>query len=182
MSRLDNVIKDIENVNKECHAWIYDANGNIRNDVICGNVLELLYELKDYEIETFDTEKSINLVVEHANHHWNTYNWNANIDHNIDVAELEINGYTYMAIMVHRWGDVRANYTDRFLVRFDDEYDWFELESRIQYKTICDGKYCCDIDIMAECYSVWDNEKYTNLGEFYELEVEYLLEAINESA
>ena len=29
MSRLDNVIKDIENVNKECHAWIYDENGNI---------------------------------------------------------------------------------------------------------------------------------------------------------
>ena len=27
MSRLDNVIKDIENVNKECHAWIYEPNG-----------------------------------------------------------------------------------------------------------------------------------------------------------
>ena len=123
MSRLDNVIKDIENVNKGAYAWIYDANGNIKDDVICGNVLDLLYELKNYEIETFDTEKSIDLVVEHATFRWNTYNWNANIDHNIDVAELAINGYTYMAIMVHRYGDVRANYTDRFLVRFDDEYD-----------------------------------------------------------
>lgn len=65
MSRLDNVIKDIENVNKECHAWIYDENGNIRDDVICGNVLDLLYELKDYEIET--TEKSIDYIVIHAN-------------------------------------------------------------------------------------------------------------------
>ncbi len=182
MSRLDNVIKDIENVNKGAYAWIYDANGNIKDDVICGDVLDLLYELKNYEIETFDTKKSIDLVVEHADHHWNTYNWNANIDHHIDVAELGINGYTYMAIMVHRYGDVRANYTDRFLVRFDDEIEWFELESRMQYKTICDGKYCCDMDIMAECYNVWDWDNNTSLGEFYEFEVEDLLNAIEERA
>ena len=182
MSRLDDVIKDIENVNKERHAWIYDDNGNIKDNVICGNVLELLYELKDYEIETFDTEKSINLVVEHANNHWNTYNWNANIDHHIDVAELEINGYTYMAIMVHRYGDVRANYTDRFLVRFDNEDEIFYLESLTQHKDIADGRYTCDINIFSEMYYVWDNEKQNEIGEFYELEVEDLLESINERA
>ena len=180
MTRLDAVIKDIKEVNKECHAWIYEPNGEIRDDVICGNVLDLLYELKDYEIET--TEKSIDWIVVKANNRWNTYNWNANIDHHIDVAELEINGYTYMAIMVHRYGDVRANYTNRFLVRFDDETEWFELESRMQYKTIADGKYCCDIDIMAECYNVWDWDNNTSLGEFYEIEVEDLLNEIEERA
>jgi hypothetical protein len=180
MSRLDNVIKDIENVNKGSYAWIYDADGNIKNDVICGDVLDLLYELKDYEIDT--TKKSIDSIVVHADRHWNTYNWNANIDHNIDVAELELDGYTYMAIMVHRYGDVRANYTDRFLVRFDDEYEWFELKSRMQYKTICNGKYCVDIDIMSECYSVYDWELGESLGEFYEIEVEDLLNEIEERA
>ena len=180
MSRLDNAIKDIENVNKGAYAWIYDANGNIKDDVICGNVLDLLYELKDYEIDT--TEKSIDWIVVNSDKRWNTYNWNANIDHNLDVAETEINGYTYMAIMVHRYGDVRANYTDRFLVRFDNEFEWFELESRMQYKTICDGKYCVDIDIMSECYGVYDWELGENIGEFYEIEVEDLLEAINERA
>ena len=180
MSRLDEVIKDIENVNKERHAWIYDDNGNIKDDVICGNVLDLLYELKDYEIDT--TEKSIDWIVVNADRRWNTYNWNANIDHNIDVAELEINGYTYMAIMVHRYGDVRANYTDRFLVRFDNAYEWFELESRMQYKTICDGKYCVDIDIMSECYNVYDWELGESIGEFYEIEVEDLLNEIEERA
>jgi hypothetical protein len=180
MSRLDNVIKDIENVKKGAYAWIYDADGNIKDNVICGDVLDLLYELKNYEIET--TEKSIDWIVVKANRHWNTYNWNANIDHSIDVAELEINGYTYMAIMVHRYGDVRANYTDRFLVRFDDIYEWIELESRMQYKTICDGKYCVDIDIMSECYNVYDWELGESIGEFYEIEVEDLLDAINERA
>lgn len=177
MTRLDAVIKDIEAVNKACGVWIYDADGNIKDNVICGNVLPLLYELRDYEIET--TEESIDWIVENANRHWNTYNWNANIDHDIDVAEVEIDGYTYMAIMVHRYGDIRANYTDRFLVRFDNCYEWSELEPIMQYKTICDGRYFIGINIMSETYTVWDNEEEVSIGEFYEMEVEDLLNEIN---
>ena len=177
MTRLDAVIKDIEAVNKMGNAWIYDADGNIKDDVICGNVLPLLCELKDYEIET--TEESIDCIVKNADKRWNTYNWNANIDNDIDVAEFYLNGYTYMAIMVHRYGDIRANYTDRFLVRFDNEYEWFEFESRVQCKEIAGGRYYVDIDLMAECYNVWDNEKEVSVGEFCELEVEDLLNEIN---
>ena len=177
MTKLDAVIEDIEAVNKACGVWIYDADGNIKDNVICGNVLPLLYELRDYEVET--TEESIDWIIKNADRRWNTYNWNANIDHDIDVAEVYLNGYTYMAIMVHRYGDIRANYTDRFLVRFDNEYDWFEFNSRVQCKTICDGRYYVDIDIMSECYNVWDNEKEVTVGEFYELEVEDLLNEIN---
>lgn len=180
MTRLDTIIEDIKEVNKTCGAWIYDADGEIKDDVICGNVLPLLYELKDYEVES--TEESIDWIVENADRHWNTYNWNANIDHNIDVAELDLDGYTYMAIMVHRYGDVRANYTDRFLVRFYNSYEWSELESIMQYKAICDGRYCIDIDIMSETYNVWDNEEEVDLGEFYEIEVEDLLNELNKDA
>ena len=177
MTKLDAVIKDIKEVNKMGNAWIYDADGNIKDDAIYGSVLPLLYELKDYEVEF--TEESIDWIVEKADRRWNTYNWNAKIDHDIDVAEVEVDGYTYMAIMVHRYGDVRANYTDRFVVRFYDSYEWSELESIMQYKTICDGRYFININIMTECYNVWDNEKEVNLGEFSELEVEDLLNEIN---
>ena len=180
MAKLDAVIEDIKEVNKSCGAWIYDADGEIKEDVICGSVLLLLYELKDYEVEP--TEKSIDWFVVNANRRWNTYNWNAKIDHHIDVAEAELDGYTYMAIMVHRWGDVRANYTDRFLVRFDDCYEWSELESIVQYKTICDGRYFIDMDIMSEAYYVWDNEEEVSLGDFYEIEVEDLLNELNKDA
>ena len=180
MTKLDAVIEDIKEVNRACGAWIYDADGNIKDDVICGSILPLLYELRDYEVES--TEKSIDWIVANANRRWNTYNWNANIDHHIDVAELDIDGYTYIAIMVHRYGDVRANYTDRFLVRFYDCYEWSELESIMQYKTICDGRYFIDIDIMSETYNVWDNEKEVSVGEFYEIEVEDLLKEINKDA
>ena len=180
MTRLDAVIEDIKEVNKACSAWIYDADGEIKDDVICGNVLPLLYELKDYEVES--TEESIDWIVKNANRRWNTYNWNAKIDHDIDVAEVEIDGHTYMAIMVHRYGDVRANYTDRFLVKFDDCYEWSELESIMQYKTTCDGRYCVDIDIMLGTYYVWDNEEEVSLGEFYGIEVEDLLNELNKDA
>ena len=37
MTRLDAVIKDIKEVNKERHAWIYDDNGNIKDNVIIQN-------------------------------------------------------------------------------------------------------------------------------------------------
>ena len=180
MTKLDAVIKDIVAVNKIGYAWIYDADGNIKDNVICGNVLPLLYELRDYEIEA--TEKFIDWIVKHADKRWNTYNWNANIDHDIDVAEVHLNGDTFMAIMVHRYGDVRVNYTDRFLVRFDNEYDWFEFNSRIQCKEIANGRYSVDIDIMSEAYYVWDNEEEVSVGEFYEIEVEDLLKEINKDA
>ena len=181
MSRIDSVIEDIKSVNKmQNHAWIYDNDGNIRDDVICGDIIPFLEELKTCELETFDTNKSIDFVVEHADDRWNTYNCNANIDHNIDVAQLTICECTYMAIMVHRYGDVRGNYTDRFLVSFNSEDEIFYLESRMQYKDILDGRYTCDIDIFSEVYNVWDNDNQNEVGEFYEIEVEDLLNEIGE--
>lgn len=180
MSRLDNVIADIRDVDKNGHAWIFDADGNIKNDVICGDVIPFLEELKEYEVVFNDdghAERAINLILEHATNRWNTYNWNANISHNIDVAELEICGYTYMAIMVHRYGDARANYTDRFVVRFEDVEQILYLESRLQFKDIND-RYTCDIDIFSEGYNVWDNDNQTDVGEFYEIEVSDLLNEI----
>lgn len=182
MSRLDNVIADIKDVDKNGYAWIFDADGNIRDDVICGDVVPFLEELKECEVEFDDDEhekRAIDLILTHATNTWNTYNWNANISHDIDVAELEICGYTYMAIMVHRYGDARANYTDRFVVRFEDVEEILYLESRLQFKDIND-RYTCDIDIFSECYNVWDNENQTDVGDFYEIEVTDLLNEIGE--
>ena len=44
---------------------------------------------------------------------------------------------------------------------------------------ICDGRYFIDMDIMSEAYYVWDNEEEVSLGDFYEIEVEDLLNEIN---
>ena len=178
MTRLESVIVDIRAIDsRENGAWIFE-NGKIRDDVICGDVILLFEELKEYEINCTDDaiEKIINISNEQE-HHWNTYNWNANISHDLDVAEAEINGYTYMAIMVHRFGDVRANYTNRFVVKFDNEYEWFELENIRQYKII-NETYAIDIDLMSESSAVYNRDNGEYIGEFYEIEVKDLLEEI----
>lgn len=175
MLKLDAVIKDIKDVNLMGNAWIYDDNGNIKDNVICGNVLPWLEELKEYEIDVED--EFIDFIVENSENRWNTYNWNAHIDHEIDGAEMDIDGYHYVALMVHRYGDVRWNYTDRFVVRFDDAYDFNALESRMQYKEIAE-RYMCDIDIFCEWYNVWDCEKQCEVGEFYDIEADDLLAEI----
>ena len=175
MLKLDAVIKDIKDVNLMGDAWIYDDDGNIKDNVICGNVLPWLEELKEYEIDVND--EFIDFIVENSENRWNTYNWNANIDHEIDGAEMDIDDYHYVALMVHRYGDVRWNYTDRFVVRFDDAYDFNALESRMQYKEIAE-RYMCDIDIFCEWYSVWDCENQCDVGEFYDIEADDLLAEI----
>lgn len=181
MTRLKNVIADIRAIDSMGNgAWIFE-NGKIRNDVFCGDVVPLLEELKEYEINCTDDaiEKIFDISVEQECH-WNTYNCNANISHNLDVAEAKINGYVYMAIMVHRYGDIRANYTDRFLVRFNSEYEFYELESIIQSKEIND-RYIADISLMMEGYNVYDYINGEDIGEFYELEKADLLNTINET-
>ena len=64
MTRLDAVIKDIKDVNLMGNAWIYDDDGNIKDNVICGNVLPWLEELKDYEIDVDD--EFINYILENS--------------------------------------------------------------------------------------------------------------------
>lgn len=177
MRKIDSIIEDIKDVNVRGNAWIYDDDGNIKDNIICGNVIDLLEELKPYEVYTYDVDERINYILENSDNRWNTYNWNANIDHHIDVAEMEINGYTYMAIMVHRYGDIRGNYTDRFLVSFDNEYDFFALESMNQGKEVAD-RYYCNIWLMGEYYDVWDYINNCEVGEFYEIEVDDLLAEI----
>lgn len=180
MKRLNDIIADIKDVDLNNGAWIFE-NGKIRDDVICGDIIPFLEELKEYEVDMTDDE--IKDIVANADRYWNTYNWCANISHNIDCAELEIDGELYMAMMVHRYGDVRANYTDRFVVKFNDVYEFYDLESIIQYKKIEDGdrEYTIDINILDETYNVYSWQVNDVLGiSYYHLEVKDLLEELKE--
>ena len=54
MSNIDNIIADIAEVNRTYGFWIRDEDGNLKDDVICGEVIPFLEELKEYEPERFD--------------------------------------------------------------------------------------------------------------------------------
>ena len=191
MSNIDNIIADINEVNKSYDFWIRDEKGKLKDDVICGEVIPFLESLKDYEVDMSQSEIKDMMNFWDSNFSEpkykrnNTYNYNANIDHDIDyrIVESEHDGI-WFAFMVHRYGDVRGNYTDWAVCKFDSIYDFWELESIYQYKNFSDGekfeRYTADINIFDECYNVYDNDLGKDIGYFYEIEVSEVLEHIHE--
>ena len=175
MSRLESVIEQVKAARQgEYRPWIYDDNGRIQDHVICGEVLELLEELKDYEINA--TDDWIFKFI-HSNEGYNTYNWRANISNDLQYYTKETDDEYIIVVAVHLRGDIRAGYSDWFAVKFKDIYEWRELESMTQHKAITDN-LVADIDIMSECYEVYDYNTDNYVGNFYELEVGDLMEKI----
>ena len=186
MSNIDNIIADIIEVNQTYGFWIRDKDGNLKDDVVCGEVIPFLEELKEYEVEMSQADIKDMMNFWDSNFDRlrytrdNTYNHNANIDHNIDyrIVESEYDG-TWFAFMIHRYGDVRGNYTDWAVCKFDDIYEFYGLESIMQYKQI-NERYVADINIFSESFNVYDCIKGEDVGEFWDIEVESLLKSIEE--
>lgn len=175
MSRLESVIEQVKAARQgKYRPWIYDDNGRISDHLICGEVLDLLEELKDYEINATD-EWIFKFI--HSNKGYNTYNWGANISNDLNYYVKETEDEYIIAIAVHLRGDIRVGYSDWFVVKFKDFYEWRELESMTQHKPITDN-LVADIDIMSECYEVYDYSTDDYVGSFYELEVGDLMEKI----
>lgn len=119
---------------------------------VFGNgVLQYMQELTGVKYDNFDGA--------------NTYNWNGRIMHDFDYRtyEMEDNTY-YVAIQVHRGGDVRGNYTDFVLFKFDNPEHWFEVVEDITIYScggsrVVDGKeYVYDLSIFSEYIHIWCNE------------------------
>lgn len=177
-TRLENVIEQVKDARKgNNRPWIFDDNGNIKDNVMCGEVLDLLEELKEYELNVSD--EWINQFLENPNlKRDNTYNWGANISNDLNMDYLgDFDDEIIMVIMVHLYGDIRAGYSDYFAIKFDSMYELYELESMTQMKDVSDTMVA-DINLFSELYNVYDYEKQEDVGEFYHIELEDLLEEI----
>ena len=180
-TRLENVIEQVKNErSKACRSWIFNDNGTIKDNVITGEVLYLLEEMKEYEISVSDEYIADFLKIDwHKRRNGNTYNISANISNHIDYKALEIDDGCIFLIQIHLYGDIRCGYSDYFVLKMEDFESFFELENWIQSKIIND-RYSANIDLLSETYSVYDYEKQEDVGYFYALEVEDLLNQINE--
>ena len=178
MTRLENVIEQVKNARKGEHRpWIFDDNGNVKEDVLCCEVLDVLEELKQYEINVSDDwiERFLNNPKVKGD---NTYNVGANISNDLNMDYLEnSNGEEIIVFMVHLYGDIRGGYSDYFAVKFDSIYELYELESATQIKDVNDHMVA-DLRIFSETYNVYDYEKQEDVGEFCCIELEDLLEEI----
>ena len=60
--------------------------------------------------------------------HDNSYSWNSPISNDLDFIKYKNvgTGEIYIKMMVHLGGDIRGNYTDYILLKFDDEWEYLE--------------------------------------------------------
>lgn len=177
MTRLEEVIEEVKAVRTGAmRPWIFDENGNIREDVLVGDVIPLLEELKEYEIDITDEEIE-EFINDEETKGDNTYNWNANISDDLQIHSQEYDDEITMVIAVHLRGDIRGGYSDYFAVKMRGFYEFYELESMLQHKHITDT-LVADINLMDEGYGVYDYEHDDELGEFYEIEIKDALPEI----
>ena len=94
----------------------------------------------------------------------NTYNYNGRILHDINYNYIQSGDDFYVVIMVHRLGDIRANYTDYCLLKFDSFEHFFETLDEICIEKFGgyiehNGKhYYYDMSIFSEMLRVWCEE------------------------
>ena len=108
-TRLENVIKQVKNARTGTYKpWIFNDDGTIKNNVIIGEVLYLLEEMKKYEISVSDEYISNFLKIDcNKFRAGNTYNANANISNHIDYKALETDDCCIFLVQFHLYGDIR---------------------------------------------------------------------------
>jgi hypothetical protein len=91
----------------------------------------------------------------------NSYNWESPVSNDVSYFTFKslVDDSIYVLFKVHRWGDVRGNYTDNCILKFDDAYEWFEAfdeVNRNEYVQVNGQKYCVEIDFWREGFEVYN--------------------------
>lgn len=145
-----------------------------------GEEEEVLHEIsaKEYlellEEEGYLVEKTSN----------NTYNWSAPISDNFYyyIYKNLKDDNLIIEMAVHRYGDVRENYTDEFYIIVDSIDEFHEILSECDiYNTVeINGKeYYVDVRIFDDTFEVSDNDGYY-IGSIYAEDDEEAIREIKE--
>jgi hypothetical protein len=176
---LNNIIADLRNLEgREVGSGYFRHIYSNEVDATTISILDVLESLRPYELNSFDImnyleekeESIISVSFEEfleieeyeetsAN---NSYNWNAPISNHFNYRIYESNLYEGIIVefMVHRFGDVRCNYSEETYLQFKNEYEFYEVlgENNI-YFTIEDKEnnnieYDVCIDIFNDCPTI----------------------------
>ena len=181
MSRLNNIISDLRSLEGQLvgkGGYFEHIYTNNTNDTII-SIIDILENLKSYEIETFEIynycneeeddiiEIDVDEFLEAREYEEiksdNSYNWLAPISNHFNYRIYKSSLYEGIIVefKVHRFGDVRCNYTEETYLQFDDEYEFYEvLEESSKYFTIekNDKIYQIEINIFSDCPRIYTNE------------------------
>ena len=129
--------------------WTEDEDGNeVEIDILenCETAEDVLDTLEEYGyIE--DTYFVAN----------NSYNWSAPVSNDFDFKVYRdfVSDGVFVDFMVHRFGDVRGNYTDSVIYHFDSVDEFYELLSNCN-KYVQIGNYGVCVDLFNDGFDVYD--------------------------
>ena len=147
-----NILKDMEEYELDWYDFRYyteDEDGNeIEVDIFEGcetgeEILDVLEEYGYIEDTYFAAD--------------NSYNWSAPVSNDFDfkVYRDSLSGGVFVDFSVHRFGDVRGNYTDSVIYRFDSADEFYELLLNCN-KYVQIGNYGVCVDIFNDGFEVYD--------------------------
>jgi hypothetical protein len=124
MTRLEAILKDIESLEGKTVEVFGHSNTMPSGDALrfTPRVKTLLNDLMKYEtngvtsddvIKFYDEDNDCLEVVKG----YNTYNFDAKIDHHLQYYHVKAYGDDFIILSVHRYGDVRSNYTNQAVLK-----------------------------------------------------------------
>lgn len=187
------------------YGYFRHTESDIKDNEICLDILDLLEELSYFEITSgvcWDNEEECEMemhisdyIAEGLENGWieevncgNSYNWQSYLNHEIDYTiykDFEKDVF-YIELKVHRYGDVRCNYSDNVYLEFNHDDDFFEVLIDVckNIEVEMDSKqYILSINALSDEIELevfeneeWDNiwnsdEKYEILNKMEELDL-----------
>ena len=146
-----NILKDMEEYELDWYDFRYyteDEDGNeIEVDIFegCETGEEILDALEEYG------------YIEDTYFANNSYNWSAPVSNDFDFKVYRdfVSDGVFVDFMVHRFGDVRGNYTDSVIYHFDSVGEFYEILSNCN-KYVQIGNYGVCVDIFNDGFDVYD--------------------------
>ena len=207
MTNLQEMIKDIKSL-RGATVSIFGQKTVMDQEVseMYVDILDIMESLVEYEqdleVEEYDEEteeyevKEVDTIDEYLDFIGdvyglrevscdNSYNWNGRVSNHFDFKAYkdETQGDIYIVFKVHRYGDVRCNYTKECLLKFNS-YDEFldVIEESNKFVTIeVDGKeYDLYVNVTNDGYEVYNTETGEYVGYACETDKESIIEEIRE--
>lgn len=166
---IKNIINDIKEIHEAPVYYFgsYHELNALETDNFTINIIDVLKALEPYEISESieDLTESDYIYDEYDYKADNSYNWTAPVNHDFDFKIYDNNNTAldvcYIEFKVHRFGDVRGNYTESVVLQFNNDYEFLEILLECnKYSTVeIDGNnYSIDVNIWSDGFEVFDNE------------------------
>ena len=163
-----NMIEDIKAIHETPVYYFgsYHELDALEPDDYTINIIDVLEALEPYEIpETIEELTESGYIYDDCDYKGdNSYNWLAPINHHFDFKVYDNDNTDcdacYIEFKVHRFGDVRGNYTESVMLEFMNNYEFYEALSECnKYNTIeIDGiNYSVDVNILSDTFEVFDD-------------------------